>query len=403
MSYKIPHLVFVQTTIGPGTAFFPVAHTFTGFTFISTEGAAQVRMSHAGKWSNLKIYINNTGLGGRTLTLRVNGASTALSLTTLNTIGISENTTDEVYVQAGDLVNLQLTGLGVTTNRVISISIDFEADGDRSILYLANMRRSTLSHTFNQLFEICGDLDNFSTPAETIVQSSLRHKCRLVNFHVNTELNTRTGSSTVVFRQNSVDAATVTVPASTTGRINLDTSVSLEVDDLLNVNINLAGTGSIRFFMIQYTLESDNPRELTIFGGRPGSQTATRSVAFAPGVSNAQANRSYVVHITKPMTVDRFKFRLSSNTQPNFSVLVRTSSNNNVFAFTELTCFTTTVPASTTGWFENNTDSFLLSNNRFIYAQFNFISGSYGLDSMSARLTLPEELKIYQTVNHATQ
>lgn len=199
------------------------------------------------------------------------------------------------------------------------------------------------------------------------------------------------------------DAATVTVPASTTGRINLDTSVSLEVDDLLNVNINLTGTGSIRFFMIQYTLESDNPRELTIFGGRIGAQTTTRWVAFAPGVSNVSGNRAFVVHITKPMTVDRFKFRFSVNTQPASSVLVQTTSNPNILAFPEVTCFTTPVPAGATGWIENNTDSYLLANNRFIYTRFVRTSGGYTLDSMSARLTLPEELKIYQTVNHATQ
>jgi hypothetical protein len=401
MGYKIPHMIFVQTNL-VGTSFFPVAQTMTGLRNITTEGDAQVRMSHAGKLSNLKLYINNTGLGGLVLMLRVNGADTALSLTTAATVGINQNITDEVYVQVGDLVCLRLGTIAASTNRIISASIDFEADGDKSILYIANMRRQALSLTASTRIEPCGDIDNFAVPTEANAQGALRHKCRLLNWHANVDLNTRNSATTVDFRQNGTDAATITVPASTTGRFNLDTNVNLQFDDLINTNLTLsAGTGSILFFMIQATLESDNPRELTVFGGRPGTQSALRYIGFSPGISNVTANRSFVIHITKPMVIDLFKFRLSANTQTSpFTASVRTSSNT-IFSFTEVTCFDTTVPASTTGWFENNADSYTLVNNQFIYTRFTRNDGSYTLEGMSTRLTLPAEVKVYQTTNHA--
>jgi hypothetical protein len=153
--------------------------------------------------------------------------------------------------------------------------------------------------------------------------------------------------------------------------------------------------------MVQATLESDNPQELTIFGGRQGTASDTRYYAFAPGVNNIVSNRSFIVHITKPAVIDSFKFRLSTNTQTSpFTADVKTSSNT-VVAFTEVTCFNTTVAASTTGWFENNVDSYTLANNQFLYTVFNRNSGSFTLDTMSARLTLPAEVKVYQTTNHA--
>ena len=395
-------MIHTQTTLAAGTVFFPVAHTTIGFTSIGTESHAQVRMSHAGKFSNLKLYVNNTGLGGLTLMLRVNSANTTLSLTTAATVGINQNTSDEVYVQVGDLVCLSFGSLAATSNRIISASIDFEADGDKSILYIANMRRQTLSLTASTRIEPCGDIDTFAVPTEANAQGALRHKCRLLNWHANVELNTRNSATTAVFRQNGTDAATITVPASTTGRFNLDTNIDLQFDDLINTNLTLsAGTGSIRFFMIQATLESDNPRELTVFGGRPGTQSVGRYIGFAPGVNNAVANRSYVVHITKPAVIDSFKFRLSTNTQTSpFTASVDTSSST-AFSFTVVNCFNTTIPAGTTGWFENTSDSYTLANNLFIYTRFTHNNGSYTLEGMSIRLTLPAEVKVYQTTNHA--
>ena len=401
MGYKIPHLIHVGGTL-VGTSFFPVAHTHTGFTRIATESHAQVRMTHAGKLSNLKLYINNTGLGGLVLMLRVNGVDTALSLTTAATIGINQNITDEVYVQAGDLVCLRIATIAASTNRIISASIDFEADGDRSILYVANMRRGTLSTNISQKFAITQSFDNFSARDDALTQHALRHQCKLLNWHANVELNSRTSSSTISFRNNGSNVETITIPASTTGRFNLDTNTNLQFDDLINIDLALsAGSGSIRFFMVQATLESDNPQELTIFGGRQDTASATRYYAFAPSVNNAVSNRSFIVHITKPMVIDLFKFSLSTNTQTSpFTADVKTSSNT-VFSFTEVTCFNTTVPAGATGWFENNVDSYTLANNQFLYTVFNRNSGSFTLATMSARLTLPAEVKVYQTTNHA--
>jgi hypothetical protein len=394
-------MIFVQSTL-VGTRFFPVAQTNTGFTSITTESHAQVRMTHAGKLSNLKLYINNTGLGGLVLMLRVNGADTALSLTTAGTIGINQNITDEVYVQAGDLVCLRLGTIAASTNRIISASIDFEADGDRSILYVANMRRGTLSNAASNTFAICQSFDNFGTRADAVTQHALRHQCKLLNWHANVELNSRSSSSTISLRNNGSNVETITIPASTTGRFNLDTNTNLQFDDLINIDLALsAGSGSIRFFMVQATLESTNPQELTIFGGRQDNAITTRYYAFTPNYSQPNANRSYIVHITKPMVIDLFKFRLSVNTQTSpFTASVRTSSNT-VVSFTEVTCFNTTVPASTTGWFENNADSYTLVDNRFLYTVFNRNDGSFTLDTMTARLTLPAEVKVYQTTNHA--
>lgn len=402
MSYKIPHLMMIGTTVPVGTSFFPAANTTMGFTAITVESHAQVRMTHAGKISNLKLWVNRTGFGGATLMLRVNGADTALSLTTSNAIAINQNITDEVYVQVGDLVNFRLQSIVTANNRFISFTFDFEADGDRSIQYIANMRRQTQSLAASTRIEPLGDIDNFGLLAESAVQGALRHKCRLLNWHANVELNTRNSATTAVFRQNGTDAATITVPAATTGRFNLDTSIDLEFDDLINTNINLsAGTGSIRFFMIQATLESANPRELTVWGGRFGAQTSTQYVAVTPGISNAAANRSYTVHVTKPMVVDLHKFNMVTNTQTApFNVSVGTSSNN-ALAFTVVICFSTTVPASTTGWFENNTDSYTLANNQFLYYLFNYNSGTYTLGVISARLTMPAEIVVFQTTNHA--
>lgn len=95
----------------------------------SGEGNAQAKMyTQGGVLRNFRIYVSgNTMSGGTVLTLRKNGADTAITMSLASgTVGAQEDTTHEVSFSAGDLICLKIvtTGSGLDTFAFTSWQID---------------------------------------------------------------------------------------------------------------------------------------------------------------------------------------------------------------------------------------------------------------------------------------
>ncbi len=85
----------------------------------ATESAVQQVMPIAATIKNLYLNCNsNSNTGVFTVTLRVNGASSSLVVTVpASTTGVFSDTTHTVSVNAGDLVNLELSQATTGSNR----------------------------------------------------------------------------------------------------------------------------------------------------------------------------------------------------------------------------------------------------------------------------------------------
>lgn len=395
MGYKIPISVMPSVAIG-NNDFFPVASGGMGFRRISVESEAEIRISHAGKFSGLRsfITIGDANFNGSVITLRVNGVDTTLTVTMTAAGAVFTGTSSEIYVVPGDLVSLRITGMGAgTSNRLVCVTILFEADGDKAITYIAHMQRAVQTITNLRRYAMLNTINNFGALSEAEAQSSVRNNSRVVNMHINVGTNTRNGITTCVLRKNGADAASINIPASTTGRFNLDTSVNLIVDDLINTNITFAGSsGAGLWRCIQYTIESDNPREVTLWGGT-STFTATSNIAFSAEISNSTSSFAYT--LLPACTIDSVAIYVGNNTQTVSQIPTLRTNGASRFNIA-------TVPALTIGRFINTASSYTSANNEGFNINYPRTNNSTTVRSTSARLTMPAELRVFITNNLKT-
>jgi len=100
-----------------------------GLVASATEANHQIKMSRAGVLRNLRAAAGTAvnGAADVDVTVRVNGAGTALTLNFVNGDGTTDKTdTDSVQVAAGDLVTFQVTETaGVDPQAVFEASVEF--------------------------------------------------------------------------------------------------------------------------------------------------------------------------------------------------------------------------------------------------------------------------------------
>lgn len=368
MAYPVPHILTTAGVTHANGNFLPIANTISDLA-TSTEAYVQTYMTQAGTWSGLSVYVRTANAtGDMTFTVRVNGANTAVTVTVPSTqTGLFQDLTNSVSVAVTDLVSIGVTMTAGTSTSVPSITTLFTADSGDSVQYnMAFDAGGYSSGTSPRYFRTAGHLQGAPT-VEASNQSLIQHDATITAMGAYVSANARTTATTFVNRINTADGSvTFSVPASPSGTgffIDTAHSDALTAGDLINARYHWAsGANAIVVRNFQYTIVSDNPREITMMGGTTISKNASTGTAWnflTGGFLNSGAGegvgRSYPI---TPGVMSGFAVYSSANTATQaltYQSRKNTANSNQVVVVT----------ASTFGWFQDVTNSDTFDNNDF--------------------------------------
>ncbi len=362
--YPVPHILTTAGVTHANGNFLPIAQT-TSDLATSTEAYVQTYMTETGTWSGLSVYARTVNASGdTTFTVRKNGSNTALTITVpQNTTGLFQDLTNTVSVAVGDLMSIGVTTTAGTATGIPSITTLFTADSGDSVQYnMAFDAGSYSSGTSPQYFRTAGHLQGAPT-VEASNQSLIQHDATITAMGAYVSANARTTATTFVNRINTADGTvTFSVPSTSTG-LFMDTAHSdaLTAGDLINARYHWAsGANAIVVRNFQYTIVSDNPREITFMGGTTISKNAATGTAWnflAAAFLNSGAGegvgRSYPI---TPGVMSGFAVYASANTATQdltYQSRKNTANANEVVVVT----------AGVTGWFQDVTNTDVFDNN----------------------------------------
>ena len=253
----------------------------------------------------------------------------------------------------------------------------------------AGFTTGNVSRYFGLASAVTTDLTTVG-PAENIIQ----HDAVASNFATYIETNARITSTTFRFQQNGANSnQSVVFTAGTTGLIrdssNTDT---ITAGDMANFSMRTAGSGSgIALRNFQLTLRSSNTREITIVGGPTYTRTFTASPFYgriAGGVGSpagSLALNQSVLGVAGVMSGMALNAATNTWTREYNVVLNNGGSNVNQ---------TVNVPLTTTGWFQDTTNSDTVTATDLLAFRGLVGSGSGGSGSTNIRaisylVTLP--------------
>lgn len=402
-------LFCAPTGVIPDNAYFPFGGSCSHQSY---DGAETVN------WSTNVIHVPGTisalgvkrgGSGGLvdTLSLRVHGVNSALSVTTTSLTESAENTSDAVAVEFGDALTYDHTN----SCDYAWIRALFEPSEDNTQVSFFALRGNgpTLgawlaSSTGTNYLPFCGGSPRSSSinPTESLAQIRLKTAGTFQYVAVLAVHNTATSAVTIRSRKNGADGnISITIPAGAEGRfidaVNTDT---LAVDDKYCFSVSAPASGRVEFAILvcEYVHSSPNG-DHDIYCGNPGqTQTleASSTDKFIKPVGNlfngagefgAEADAT----VTFGMDCGAKKFRLT--------VTTNTCSNNQVFTVMKngvATALTFTVTAGDAGEFIDNTNEISLGPSDTIsYRQTGGGTGSLGVEYFG--LVVPAEAEVFET------
>ena len=317
--------------------------TMSGAT--ATEAGSQFTTRIAGTLSNLFVYISaNSSNYTTTLRLRKNTANgnQVISITAAAT-GQFEDISNTDTLTSGDIVNYSsITGAGTGTITLQNISILFEATTNLVNFYntSGNFVNTASQTSYWQL-----SAANINT-TESNVLLVFKNAGTFKNLFVKITQNNRSTATTYTVRQNAADTTiTLSVTGSTTG-IFEDTShtATISVDDTSAFKIITGtGTGSVTHGLITISFETTNsiiPIHFQSTASR-GFGTTTYH-GFYTTSDTTEANSQIEANVA--FVASKLGARVNANTANGTSTyLLRQNAAD--------TALSTSITASTTGWF----------------------------------------------------
>ncbi len=396
--HKVPHIVgFNPSTIAAGY--------YTGGVNANGQSAAaeaevQFYITKAGTYTGLSVNVTvANATGDSTLTFRKNGADGNNTVTVSSgATGLFQDTTNSDTVAVGDLVNFNLTYTAGSA-AFSSWTILFEADDGSTTQF--NMAAGQPAgygnnNAIRYMYPVGTLVTNLTT--ESLTQNMINHNCVMSNFGVYVSANTRTTTTTFRPRVNAADAPSsggvVQYTSTQTGlRRNTSTTVTLTAGDLIDLSWVTGGSGNlITISNIQYTLTSDNPREITIMGGSVFARSSTASAIFGRVADNLGLNTGTEtqnrVFVGASGDISKWAIYVSSNLSTrDMDIVLRISGATGTNSVTNT--------LSTTGWLQDTTHTDAITASDYLAFRSLVNSGGAGTGNVtynatSFLLTLPD-------------
>lgn len=315
-----PNVSFSST----GTIYGPVVG-YMGTTF-ANEALTQVRIPKAGKLRRLRVYCdsNTSATATFTVAVRVNGVTTALSLTIpAGATGAFTLDGVDIDVSAGDLINfayVKSTASGAITIRLNQI--DFEAnDGIHTQIHCFSGRPVSIQTAsddrwthFNGVARATIDGWADSITGQNSRADILYASGAITSMRVTVILNTFDVATTFVLVQNAVDTGlSVTIPPGS-GQTVVSASGNITVNpgDMFQWRRMTAGrtSGNFQLGRIEAVFESDN-----------GSWDLLTGWDQNADVTNGNNNDVFYALASRPswtLTVDPTQIRLPESSQLSY-------------------------------------------------------------------------------------
>lgn len=243
-----------STTVAAGvTTYLPVGAPVP---YVTTEADAKQAWRTAGVFGRLRVVVSANSLSGAcTVTLRKNGAASALTFSISAAATGAFSDVDTVTVGAGDEFCIEIAAAAGSGTILIHVhQVDFTATTGNVMRYVAS-RPTGRAYTAASGTHAQGLSDGLAAtnPTESTRQTKFLTTCKARNLYVRVTANTCTEDTVVCLRINGASSGlTVTIPTTGTGVFELTgTDQDIAVNDLVNFAvITTAGGGSITITVI---------------------------------------------------------------------------------------------------------------------------------------------------------
>lgn len=280
-----------------------ISNAMSGFT---AETSAEHPIRHAGTFRNAYVYVpTNTATVTSTITLRVNQADTALTVSyTADQTGIKEDTTNAVTVAATDEADWEITvpaEAGTNTLTISTIKCQFTPTTTTDCIGLFGINASPSISAASQTIFVCptSAAINTTSNVETTFKWRARASFTVSNLYTFVTSNARTTDCVFSTRLNAAAGGqSVTYTSGQTG-VKEDTTGtdSLVAGDDFNLQFTTStGTGAIVFTKFNtITKNTSNIFPLLAGQGSSGSSVAFNVTTYTPvggalEVSTTEAN-----------------------------------------------------------------------------------------------------------------
>lgn len=264
---------YINSSIGIGTQYNQIV--YKTLRTQTTESTTQTKISVSGTLKNLYVYVStNTRDGTHTINSRKNGADGNLTVSVgASTTGVFEDTSNTDTIADGDLLCWKTIRGGTTGSMAVTIiGADLVTTDDSFTSVLAGSSTFSPGSATDYFMQIGGNTIEADTDTQT------KTKLYVENYsadRLRIELTTNTVASTsnLTFRKNGTDTAvTVPITASTTGLFE-DTTHSVAISGLDDINYKLAAGGSgslvVKYVSVRfYEVDPSAPPFLSGFSHR---------------------------------------------------------------------------------------------------------------------------------------
>lgn len=394
----------------PDNAYFPVGGSCSHLTY---DGAETVNWSTSairtvGTISKLAAKRGGAGAASAdTLSLRLNGVNTSLSVTTTGYGDQDEDAIDAISISDNDLVTYDHT-----------VSCDYSwiralfepsTDGTQVSLFALRGNGPTLGAYLattdgTNYLPFCGGTPRSSSinTDESLAQIKLKTAGTFRNVAVRVVYNTATSAVTLRSRKNGANGnIAITIPAGVEGfHTNTSDSDTLAVDDEYCFSVSAPASGRVEFCLLTCEYDHATPTgDHEIFCGNPG-QTQTLEASASTkyirpvgdlfnGAGEVTAEADAAVTLGLDCGAELFRLKVTSND----------CTNDQVFAVLKngvATALTFTVPATDTGEFIDSTHSIsLLATDTVSFQQTGGGTGGLGVEYFA--LLISGEAEAFET------
>lgn len=301
----------------------------------STATRREARVPAACTWSKLTVRVYaNTLNASLAFTAQKNGTNTAMSVTVpAGTTGTFQDSVNSVSLAAGDLITYQLSTLA--TDGSISRNISSVLDGaNQLVLRQANFGQN---NRFGAVFPSATSTteSDYQWKLPTVAVTVRELWCKVSH--------SASTNATLTLRRNATDAASISIPANTTGWLSTTgLAISLAVGDLIDWTLT-GGAPAINTAQVVLDPADKQP-------AGAGTSTSMTTAIYTPFLGTLSdnatlANVETVVPIAATATGGSITVSASAKNQATTLSLYRNGTGSAVLS----------IPASTTGQFSDNT------------------------------------------------